>query len=168
MHLFVLFLALRNYQGWWLKGKRKTHKGFFFAPDAFIRCPGPPVDSTLPPLSKEQRSKRETSPAGLIFLVPIYLSKTVLKSNQSVFWSVCTHTYFINFKISLHIKFHYRHIPYTKPAFSPVHNSNLVGQFSTNSIEWIGRCKNVFLPPLLKTTDTFYCYIVSSSMLLEI
>lgn len=53
---------------------------------------------TVPPLSIDQMEKSDTFLPRPLLLVPIGLSETVLKSYQSVFWSVYTHVYFINFK----------------------------------------------------------------------
>lgn len=54
--------------------------------------------SVPPPLSIDQMEKSDTFLRRPLLLVPFCLTEIALKSYRSVFWSVYTHVYFIDFK----------------------------------------------------------------------
>lgn len=141
-----------------IEGEEKNTQGFLSQMHLF-KCPNPPVDKCATTTLNRAQGKERPLPLALSFSCPFVYQRQCFRVTK-VYFEMCI---LLISKISVHIKFHCRHTPYTKTAFSlvVVHNSSLVGQFSTNSIQWIGCC-NVFLLPLLKNNR----YILGSWLFL--
>jgi len=119
-----------------IEGEEKNTQGFLSQMHLF-KCPNRPVDKCATTTVNRAQGKERPLPLDLSFWCPFVYQRQCFRVTK-VYFEVCLHMCILLIpKISVHIKFHCRHTPYTKTAFSlvVVHNSNLVGHFSTNSIE---------------------------------
>lgn len=133
-----------------IEGEEKNTQGFLSQMHLF-KCPNPPVDKCATTTLNRAQGKERPLPLDLSFSCPFVYQRQCFRVTK-VYFEMCI---LLISKISVHIKFHCRHTPYTKTAFSlvVVHNSSLVSspQILSSELAVVMFFSSLFL----KITDTF-------------